>query len=109
MEGLKFRAWHKEEKKYWDVLQINFQYKTVSVHLNEESSFYWELDIKNVIIEQFTGLHDKNHKEIYEGDIVRLGEMGELLVIDYLNIHYLYDIKALVDFKVVGNIHEEEK
>ena len=66
MREIKFRGWN----KYWGV----FHYATMSQLLDKdigpdicELSNYSE----NPEVEQFTGMHDKNGKEIYEGDIVR--------------------------------------
>lgn len=55
---------------------------------------------------QFTGLHDKNDKEIYEGDIVKT-RYGKGMV-EFRNGQFVYD-KSLNDFnetEVVGNIYE---
>jgi hypothetical protein len=58
MREIKFRAWHKESKEmFYDGGRHVFQ---------------WKHDGQPVIIEQFTGLLDKNGKEIYEGDILMI-------------------------------------
>lgn len=62
-------------------------------------------------IMQYTGLHDKNGREIYEGDIVK-NENGVLRVVEFhdgsftLGDYYFGSIGAGRVLEVVGNIYE---
>ena len=68
MREIKFRGYHSREvgKGYW----------TASVTLKDISEGFAGLNDADAVV-QYTGLEDKNGKEIYEGDVVkRKGVMG---------------------------------
>ena len=73
MKDIKFRAWDIAAKKMRVVTQLFFEDGDLT-QVNTKTSGW--LNAKDeVVLVQFTGLTDKNGKEIYEGDIVRGGEL----------------------------------
>jgi len=110
---IKFRAWHKSAKEM--LYPENGKQSYV---------FCWGEEGQPVIIMQFTGLKDKQGKEIYEGDILKSESWGKntkvknpyhvvewrrvgWIAIGYngqMKVNPSLDVKS--DFEVIGNIYE---
>ena len=108
MRPIKFRAWNKST-----------DYMMKDITITSKGTVFGAFPQYQYILMQFTGLHDKNGKEIWEGDIVKSRvwlngkDEGEFVGrIEYRAPRFLaifeqnFEQSLQVNCEVIGNIYE---
>lgn len=120
----RYRAWLKEDKEMIEVEEMNFY--------NGELDFIgdgitWMCKSNNCVLMQSTGLRDKNGKEIFEGDVLKVTNLSSWLEVVSFNEDKamfvsketkrkveetpLYDLfnTDIFEVEIIGNIHTNPK
>ena len=122
MREIKFRAWDKVSKMYYSG-DYDFHF-TKSWYVQEKEK-PWEMNVlvssTTGILMQYTGLKDKNGKEAYFGDLIKLWEDRKVVyeirwgsIMGRIFLHHLdkngdsgYQYGSdIQEGKIVGNIYE---
>lgn len=113
---IKFRVWDARNKKF------NLPHRDYSIYDFTLGTIDFRDDDK-YIFQQFTGLKDKNNKEIYEGDILRVKSFEDWF--DQIGYYHYMEVKWIQtkfgitdgtgyfyfseDREIVGNIFENSE
>ena len=123
MRDIKFRAWDGEKMRSPNLINTSNSLSPLTCYTIDDLE-PGHFDVDNLM--QFTGMYDKNGKEIYEGDIVKVwGDDKNIATIFYKCACFMlewhdgsnYDLLGWYsfkrgaasdpkDFEVIGNIHE---
>ena len=122
MRDIKFRAWHKEYKKMVKIGQITLEKGIWNFEPDDREYIGMSIPYQpSFILMQYTGLKDKNGKEIYEGDILKFSDV-DTAIVEWNEKYSSFIVKPIQDYyfdseilghaieysnvKVIGNIYD---
>jgi uncharacterized phage protein (TIGR01671 family) len=118
MREIKFRAWDKkcEDMLYSDVQTEEYEFRFTENGIEVYGYSDDFTNPMNVELMQFTGLYDKHHKPIYEGDIVSYFDLKHEVLFKngafgWMEDGEFYSFSEMApsvfdEFEVIGNVYE---
>lgn len=124
MRDIKFRCWDTENKEMLEVQELDYEDSYNGQPMIRTTMYSDYFDTEDMILMQYTGLKDKNGKEICEGDIVKFRfkddreEFPDLIgYIEYQTTFTAFrimsnqgsfkiDITEIKFIEVIGNIYD---
>ena len=106
MRTIKFRCWDEENKKMWPYAAPLLGRNKINVSCQENGGFN---DFVKGVLLQFTGLHDVDGKEVFEGDVFKWLFNGKKFVVSFEDGCFQagdWDLNLFKDIRVIGNIFE---
>lgn len=120
---IKFRCWDKRDKRMKQIDGVFSQgYATFSEDNYSRDRGVFKGSKNEITLMQFTGLRDKNEREIYEGDIVKIHPTLKTCIVRWDNEFALFKLVQSIDenkivkfrlytkrpeyYEVIGNIYE---
>ena len=122
MREIKFRAWLKEERKIVNVETLFIGINRLCFGNSKTEDLFFR-DFEEVELMQYTGLKDKNGKEIYEGDILFFRDENMKYIVVWQDTAFIIksiEIRKYLEkmcwlddteicCEIVGNIYENKK
>ena len=121
MREIKFRAWDNVQEVMLSVENIDFRNDLIT--FNEDDNSLTDT-FEMITLMQYTGMKDKNGKEIYEGDIVGILHMRAEVIFEDGSFRFKWLDKITkrvrkynepmfkntnIVFEVIGNIYENKE
>ena len=125
MRDIKFRVWDNERNAMLNSKSVDIDFFEGKIEITSDTIRYDEVytdEIKDFELMQYTGVKDKNGREIYEGDIITITlDTGNVITgsvgmnngqwsIKYYDRYYsLVSIWYEMQPEVIGNIYENSE
>jgi len=117
MREIKFRG-KRIDNGEWVFGWVSFQHNRAFIH-SDDMPYDNAVEVDPATVGQFTGLKDKSGREIYEGDVVRIDDLG-IGIVDYeegrfamcrREERFCWPVYCRIDHspfvpEVIGNVHD---